>query len=66
MFEMHVKLLNQVEVFGLEKVKFMLLYFELLNDRPCFGRGGVAVGGGGGDGYISIHHNKSVLKVIQL
>lgn len=40
MFEMHVKLLNQVEVFGLEKVKFMLLYFELLNDRPCFGRGG--------------------------
>lgn len=59
MFEMHVKLLNQVEVFGLEKVKCMLLYFELLNDRPCFGRGG-------GDGYISIHHNKSVLKVIQL
>lgn len=45
MFEMHVKLLNQVEVFGLEKVKCMLLYFELLNDRPCLG------GGGGGGGW---------------
>lgn len=47
MFEMHVKLLNQVEVFGLEKVKCMLLYFELLNDRPCFGKGGGCGGGGG-------------------